>query len=321
MKTVLQLPEALQAAAGVECLTVEPHGSMRQTHLVAAQRWRLAQTASVAGAAVDYQLPTAIGAISEEVAEQVAEEVPVALVYNGIAHAVMLATPACLEDFACGFSLSERIVDDVAEIYDIEIDAHARGIEVRIELASAAMQRLRLTRRLRTGKTGCGLCGIESLDQFAHGTGIDALHADATCPQADGMLTAAALHHAMAGLTRCQDLHAATGGVHAAGWAAWDGAVLLAREDVGRHNALDKLIGAIARQRIDVAGGFIVVTSRASFEMVQKAACASISVLAAVSAPTAMAIRLADATGVTLAGFVRAGQHVVYTHGRRFTRS
>ena len=319
----MQLPESLGAATGIGCPTAETLGSLQQTHLVSAQRWRLAQTAGVAGAASEHQLPATVGALSEEVAEEVAEEVPVALVYNGIAHAVMLATPACLEDFACGFSLSEHIVNNVAEIYDIEIDAHAhaRGIEVRIELASAVMQRLKLTRRLRTGKTGCGLCGIESLDQFAHGTGIDALHADAPRLQSGGMLTAAALHRAMAGLARCQDLHAATGGVHAAGWAAWDGAVLLTREDVGRHNALDKLIGAIARQHIDVAGGFIVVTSRASFEMVQKAACASVGVLAAVSAPTAMAIRLADAAGVTLAGFVRAGQHVVYTHRRRFTGS
>ena len=314
MKTVLQLPEAAETAAGIGCLAAEVHGSVQQTHMVAAQRWRMAHSACVAGGTPALSSLATVAAISEEVAE----EVPVALVYNGIAHAVMLATPAYLEDFACGFSLSERIVDDVAEIYDIEIDAHARGIEVRVELAGAAMQRLKLTRRLRTGKTGCGLCGIESLEQFANGTGIDALQADAPCLQSDGMLTAAALHRAMAGLARCQDLHKATGGVHAAGWAAWDGAVLLAREDVGRHNALDKLVGAIARQRIDIAGGFIVVTSRASFEMVQKAACAGIGVLAAVSAPTAMAIRIADATGVTLAAFVRAGQHVVYTHGRRF---
>ena len=263
-------------------------------------------------------LATTAAAHCEDVAEVVAEEVPVALVYNGISHAVMLASPDNLEDFAGGFSLSEGIVDAVAEIYDIDVVVHARGIELRIDLASAAMQRLKMTRRMRTGKTGCGLCGIESLAQFeadvhsgiGSGTGAGTVHAT-------GVLSGAALHRAMAGLNRNQALHAATGATHAAGWADWNGAIVLTREDVGRHNALDKLIGALARQRIDTSGGIAVVTSRASFEMVQKAARAGISLLAAVSAPTAMAVRLAEAAGVTLAGFVRAGRHVVYTHPER----
>ena len=287
-----------------------------------AQRWQMAHATGQHDVAARQLLATTGAARCEDVAEVVAEEVPVALVYNGISHAVMLASPDNLEDFACGFSLSEAIVDAVAEIYDIDVVAHPGGIELRIDLASAAMQRLKTTRRMRTGKTGCGLCGIESLAQFDNdvhsaicsgagaGEGADIV-------QATGVLTGAALHRAMAGLSQGQTLHAATGATHAAGWADWNGATLLTREDVGRHNALDKLIGALARQRIDTAGGIAVVTSRASFEMVQKAARAGISVLAAVSAPTAMAVRLADAAGLTLAGFVRAGRHVVYTHPHR----
>lgn len=294
------------------------------THRMPAQRWRLASAQtkgdnhSSSGVAAMAAMPTF--ATVTTISEEVAEEVPVALVYNGISHAVMLASPDNLEDFACGFSLAEGIVDDVTELYDIDILAHARGIEVRITLAAVAMQRLKMTRRIRTGKTGCGLCGIESLEQFAAGTDIDRLHAGVGCVQAKpgSALTTAALHRAMDDLARCQALHAATGATHAAGWSTWEGSVVLAREDVGRHNALDKLVGAMARERVDVAGGFVVVTSRASFEMVQKAARAGVGVLAAVSAPTAMAVRLAEAAGVTLAGFVRTGQNVVYTHGHRF---
>ena len=288
------------------------------SHALKAQRWQMAHATGSVDEATRPLMPATAAAYCDEVAEVVAEEVPVALVYNGISHAVMLASPGNLEDFACGFSLSEGIVDAVAEIYDIDVVVHARGIELRIDLASAAMQRLKMTRRVRTGKTGCGLCGIESLAQFEvdANSGIGS-SAGAGIVRAIDVLAGAALHRAMAGLNRDQTLHAATGATHAAGWADWDGAIALTREDVGRHNALDKLIGALARQRIDTSGGIAVVTSRASFEMVQKAARANISVLAAVSAPTAMAVRLAEAAGVTLAGFVRAGRHVVYTHPDR----
>jgi len=248
-------------------------------------------------------------AATEVLADEVlADEVPVALVYNGISHAVMLATPDDLEDFALGFSLSEGIVDCRTELYDIEVVCHGAGIELRMQLAAAAMYRLKSSRRMRTGKTGCGLCGIESLQQF-----------DQAIPSVPcgGILSASALQLAMQGLCLFQDLHAATGAAHAAGWASANGSVQLVREDVGRHNALDKLIGAMARQGIASHSGFAVVTSRASYEMVQKAARAGMPLLAAVSAPTAMAVRLADAAGLTLAGFVRAQRHVAYTHPQR----
>ncbi|MBC7414155.1 MAG: formate dehydrogenase accessory sulfurtransferase FdhD [Herminiimonas sp.] len=244
--------------------------------------------------------------------EVLADEVPVALVYNGISHAVMLATPDDLEDFALGFSLSEGIVDCRTELYDIEVVCHGAGIELRMQLAAAAMHRLKSSRRMRTGKTGCGLCGIESLEQFDQ--------ALASVPSGC-LVPPSALQLAMHGLSLFQDLHAATGAAHAAGWASANGSVQLIREDVGRHNALDKLIGAMARQGIASHSGFAVVTSRASYEMVQKAARAGMSLLAAVSAPTAMAVRLADAAGLTLAGFVRTQRHVVYTHPYRIAES
>ena len=248
----------------------------------------------------------------EDAAELVADEVPVALVYNGISHAVMLASPRDLEDFAVGFSLGERIVRDAGDIYELEVGEAPHGIAIEIRIASGAMMRLKETRRARTGKTGCGLCGVESLDWFD----ADAFATDAS---QDGALrfVPEALHRAMASMSARQDLHHATGAVHAAGWADRDGELLCVREDIGRHNALDKLVGALVRARLDTAAGFAVVTSRASFEMVQKAARAGFPLLAAISAPTALAVQLADRAGLSLAGFVRDGRHVLYSHPQR----
>lgn len=246
----------------------------------------------------------------EDVSELVADELPVALVYNGISHAVMLATPHDLEDFALGFSLAERIVRDARDIYDIEVEQAAHGIAIEMRIASGAMMRLKETRRARLGRTGCGLCGIESLDWF-DGDDLDARAIPGT------RFEPGALHRAMAAMAARQDLHHATGAVHAAGWADADGELLCVREDVGRHNALDKLVGALLRAKLDTGGGFAVVTSRASFEMVQKAARAGFPLLAAISAPTALAVRVAEQSGVTLAGFVRGGRHVIYSHPQR----
>jgi formate dehydrogenase accessory protein FdhD len=245
--------------------------------------------------------------------ELVAEEVPVALSYNGISHAVMLASPCDLEDFALGFSLGERIVTHAGEIYELEVEEGARGIVVEMRIASSAMMRLKETRRARLGKTGCGLCGVESLDCFDD----DVCAAPAPGHAAQWRLDPDALHRAMAAMAARQDLHHATGAVHAAGWASRDGELLCVREDVGRHNALDKLVGGLARAGIDAGSGFAVVTSRASFEMVQKAARAGIPLLAAISAPTALAVQVADAAGLTLLGFVRGGRHVLYSHPQR----
>jgi formate dehydrogenase accessory protein FdhD len=240
--------------------------------------------------------------------ETVVEEVPVALVYNGISHAVLLASPMDLEDFALGFSLAEAILARASDLYDIEMQHSSQGIALQLSIASGAMHALKLRRRTMAGRTGCGLCGAESLDQVARPV--------APVP-AGGVVGASALHAAMAALKDSQVLHQATGAVHAAGWASWDGRLLLAREDVGRHNALDKLIGALAWRGHDTRDGFAVVTSRASYEMVQKAAAAGIRLLAAISAPTAMAVRLAEHSGVTLAGFVRQDKQVVYAHAGR----
>jgi len=254
--------------------------------------------------------------LCEPGSEMLAEEVPVALVYNGISHAVMLASPQNLEDFAYGFSLSERIVRASGDIRDIEIDATPHGIQLAITIAPGALARLKDTRRARTGKTGCGLCGVDSLAWFARETGL----ADPRDGGAHGValqLAPGVLHRAMDAMAARQRLHHATGAMHAAGWADRDGALRTVREDVGRHNALDKLLGALARERVAADGGFVVVTSRASFEMVQKTARAGVALLAAVSAPTAMAVRLADQAGITLAGFVRGTRHVVYSHPQR----
>lgn len=255
------------------------------------------------------------GQVVEEGSELVADEVPVALSYNGITHAVMLASPLDLEDFALGFTLGERIVRHPREVYDIEVEQTARGIAIAIDIASGAMARLKATRSARLGKTGCGLCGVDSLDYFEQEACMAPPRAQA--PSGSQRFAADALHRAMGELAASQQLHQATGAVHAAGWAGPEGALLCVREDVGRHNALDKLVGALARTGFDPGEGFAVVTSRASFEMVQKAARAGIGLLAAISAPTALAVSMAEGAGLTLAGFVRGGRHVVYSHPQR----
>ena len=241
--------------------------------------------------------------------ETVAEEVPVALVYNGISHAVMMATPQDLRDFAIGFSLTEGVIESVGELYDIEVVEHAHGCEVQMHLAGARFAGLRERRRSMTGRTGCGLCGIESLDQVAGRRAV--------AVGADGNIEAGALQRAQTELQSRQHLFQLTGAVHAAAWCRTDGGVELVREDVGRHNALDKLIGAIAARRGTFADGFVLMTSRASYEIVQKAASVGIPIVAAVSAPTGMAVRVAEAAGVTLIGFARGERHCVYSHPER----
>ena len=240
--------------------------------------------------------------------ETVAEEVPVALVYNGISHAVMLSTPTDLEDFALGFSLSECIVGRPGEIHDLDIIEQANGIEVHMQLAAERAHALKQHRRTLAGRTGCGLCGTESLDQLAR---------RATTVQSSAVLGDGALPKALAALHDAQQLFHLTGAVHAAAWCNFNGGIELVREDVGRHNALDKLIGALAAQRRGFDGGFVLMTSRASYEIVQKAAAVGIAVVAAVSAPTGMAVRVAIESGVTLVGFVRGEHHCVYSHPER----
>ncbi|MCM2288855.1 MAG: formate dehydrogenase accessory sulfurtransferase FdhD [Sulfuritalea sp.] len=236
--------------------------------------------------------------------DDLAEEVPVAFEYNGISHAVMLATPADLEDFAVGFSLSEGIVARRQDIFDIVIAEAAAGITLQIEIAGDAFVHLKAHRRSLTGRTGCGLCGVESLDQVQRE--LSPLPASTPFPLA-------ALHAGMRSLPAQQLVQQATGATHAACRVGRDGVISHVREDVGRHNALDKTLGVLARDGIDAASDALIITSRASFEMVQKAAALGIATLAAVSAPTAAAVRLADRLNLTLIGFLRGESCVTYS--------
>jgi len=238
----------------------------------------------------------------------VAEETPVALEFNGISHATMLATPADLEDFAVGFALSEGIIDSVSDVRGIDLLPQCDGIVVQLEISSACEVRLKSRRRAMAGRTGCGLCGVETLPEVLR----------PVAPVTNGSpVRIRSVLAAMRDMRARQALHDITGATHAAGWAGADGVVALVREDVGRHNALDKLVGALARQAMNAGDGIVLVSSRASFEMVQKTAAAGVAVLAAVSAPTALAIRLAQDANVSLVGFLRNDDATLYSHPDR----
>lgn len=252
------------------------------------------------------------GAAPQATHERVADEVPVAIELNGITQGVMLATPLDLEDFAWGFLLGEGLIDAAGDLLDVESEAGPDGIVLQLRVRAQSEVRAKERRRLLAGRTGCGLCGSASLEQVRQ-----LRECPRVPPEAAAGVTAAALQQAMRQLAETQSLQRLTGAVHAAAWCDLGGRVLGTREDVGRHNALDKLVGALARGRVDTSAGFAVVTSRASFEMAQKAARAGIGLLAAVSAPTRLAIELADQAGLTLAGFVRADRATVYTHAHR----
>lgn len=238
----------------------------------------------------------------------IAEEAPIALMYNGEPHAVMLATPLDLEDFALGFSLTENIVGSPREVESIRIYRRAEGIEVRLRIPEARCANAAEKGRNLAGRTGCGLCGARTLQQAMRrpvpvGRSVE--------------VSSQELVRALGELSNHQRLNRITGAVHAAAWAVPGQGIQWVREDIGRHNALDKLIGGLARRGTDFAGGFVLVTSRASYEMVQKCASVGIGFLAAISAPTGLAVRLAEDTGVTLVGFARGENHVVYANPQR----
>ncbi len=237
-----------------------------------------------------------------------AVETPVALVYNGISHAVMMASPNDLEDFALGFTLSEGIAETPREIGEIEIRPRAAGIEIAIELAQSAFWRLKERRRNLAGRTGCGLCGIEALDMA-----LPAL------PRLDSewRLPLSALHRAIDDLPQWQRANRETHSLHAAAFADREGRIAMAREDVGRHNALDKLIGALAAVKISPATGFLLITSRCSVEMASKAILSRAPILVAVSAPTALARDLAEAHNLTLVALARRDSFLIAAHGER----
>ena len=236
-------------------------------------------------------------------------EVPVAFVYDGSAEAVMMATPADCEDFALGFSLNDRIISGRNGIASLEIIEGIRGIELRIAIAAGSASALTRRRRRRFGPVGCGLCGVESLE--------DALPA---LPPVSAQLsvTPAEIIAAMREMSAHQSLNRETRAVHAAGFFVPGQGIVAVREDVGRHNALDKLAGALARAGRDASEGVILMTSRLSVELVQKAAVMVAPVIAAVSAPTALAVKEAEAAGITVAGIVRDDGLEIFTHATRF---
>jgi FdhD protein len=265
----------------------------------------------------------------------IAEEVPVAMVYNGEPFVVVMASPADFEDLAVGFSVTEGIVGSAAEMRVVEVVRHSRGVEVQMQVSDGAAQRLAERRRGISARTGCGVCGIESIDEVLR------------VPRpisSEARFTHDALWRAAAELEARQPVNAETRAVHAAGLADSSGALAIVREDVGRHNALDKVVGAMLQKQMlkkqiprfaqddktsarndktsarDDTGGddkFLVVTSRASYELVQKAAAAGIPLLAAVSRPTSLAIQLAEKANITLVGLLRGRSANVYSHPAR----
>lgn len=241
---------------------------------------------------------------TQAVEDCVMDEHPVALVYNGLSHVVMMITPVDLENFAVGFSLSEGIITGRHELYDLEIKQNPMGTEVNMTISARAFTQLKSKKRSLAGRTGCGLCGIESLQQLeidipkiSHRYQPDWLH---LIPSALEILP-----------TR-QPMTLATGGAHAAAWVTLDGQLLAVFEDVGRHNALDKLLGFLSLNEHDLKAGFVLMTSRASYELVRKCAKLDIALLASISAPTALAISLAERAGMGLVSFCRGDGFVVY---------
>jgi FdhD protein len=240
----------------------------------------------------------------------VAEEVPVGFIYNGFPHAVMMATPADLEDFAIGFSLTEGIIDNASGVRGLSVRRTEDGIELTIELAPPALNGFLRRRRVRAlrGHTSCGVCGVEEISQISQPSRRPSAPSRMSRPPLDPD----AIERAMAAVRDHQPLSRMTHCAHAAARADADGALTLVREDIGRHNALDKLIGASLRAGIDPSAGFCLVTSRCSFEMVQKAIAGRIAVLVAISAPTALAIRTACDAGILLVIPDRDRRLVIY---------
>ncbi len=238
--------------------------------------------------------------------DSLATEVPVALVYNGISHTVMMCSPQNLEDFALGFSLAEGIIQHPREIYSIEVKPQCQGIEVHIELATRCFVALKEKRRTLVGRTGCGVCGSEQLAQVQK-----------KLPILDRTLSFNLQHldHCLSTFSQAQKLAEQTGATHAAAYFDLEGNLLAIREDVGRHVALDKLLGWYAK--VQVEKGFVLISSRASYEMVQKSVSCGIEILVAISAPTDLAVNIAKQSNLTLIGFAREGRANIYSGKER----
>ncbi|MBJ9164760.1 formate dehydrogenase accessory sulfurtransferase FdhD [Citrobacter farmeri] len=240
--------------------------------------------------------------------DEVAEEVPVALVYNGISHVVMMASPKDLEHFAVGFSLSEGIIDSPREIYGMDVVPSCNGLEVQIELSSRRFMGLKERRRALAGRTGCGVCGVEQLNDI--GKPVRPLPFTQT-------FNLARLDQALRHLKDFQPVGQLTGCTHAAAWVMPSGELAGGHEDVGRHVALDKLLGRRAAEGESWLPGAVLVSSRASYEMVQKSAMCGVEILFAVSAATTLAVEVAERCNLTLVGFCKPGKATIYTHPQR----
>jgi formate dehydrogenase accessory protein FdhD len=238
--------------------------------------------------------------VTSETDDAVVAEVPVAMSFNDISYAVMMATPCDLEDFIRGFAIGEGIVTSPRAIYDIEIKPADTGVAVNARVSNETAHRLQSRRRSMAGPSGCGLCGIESIEQVTR---------DIAPLQSQALPSQVALDKALTDMRARQVVSQSTSGAHAAVWCDMEGNIVSVREDVGRHNALDKLIGW---RSLNPTDGFVLVSSRASYEMVAKAATAGIGVLAAVSAPTSMAIDTAKSANLKLIAFASSGRHAVY---------
>ncbi|MBN3805643.1 formate dehydrogenase accessory sulfurtransferase FdhD [Paraburkholderia sp. Ac-20336] len=254
------------------------------------------------------------GAQVETVTDHVGQEWPVALVFNGISHAVMMCTPRDLEAFAVGFAISEGIVERGSDIRDIEVELHDDGelphAEVQLQVVQQAFVALKEKRRALAGRTGCGVCGIESIDL------LDLKPARVPDTGFLQRLAPDAIARAARALPEHQALTRLTGGLHAAAWCDAAGAIRHAFEDVGRHNALDKLIGQLVLDRADTRDGFVFLSSRASYELVRKAARVDVPMLATISAPSSLAITIARQAGVRLVSFCRESSYVDYDTGQ-----
>ncbi|EKK5417445.1 formate dehydrogenase accessory sulfurtransferase FdhD [Enterobacter hormaechei] len=246
--------------------------------------------------------------ISHATPDFLAEEVPVALVYNGISHVVMMASPKDLELFAIGFSLSEGIIAHPQEIYGMDVVPACNGLEVQIELSSRRFMGLKERRRALAGRTGCGVCGVEQLNDI--GKPIIPLPFTQT-------FNLAHLDRALEHLNDVQPIGQLSGCTHAAAWVLPSGSIAGGHEDVGRHVALDKLLGRRARENNVWQQGAALVSSRASYEMVQKSAMCGVEILFAVSAATTLAVEVAERCNLTLVGFCKPGRATIYTHPQR----
>ncbi len=250
------------------------------------------------------------GEVGVKTSDQVAEEVPIAMLCNDRSYAVMMATPGDLDDFALGFSLTEGLIHHPDQLLDVQTNSYVEGISLSMQVASEAPVNSLSTddQRLLPGRSGCGICGTRQLEDLVR----------QPLPVADvRSFSAHALRHALATLNQHQPINDATGSMHAAAWADANGDTQITREDVGRHNALDKLIGALRRKATNPVDGFVLISSRASYEMIAKAASAGVSMIAAISAPTALAIDLARGAGICLVGFSQPQRYNIYTYPER----